>query len=367
MLPLFARAPHVQMRSSWLAQSCHRRKSAGFGHVQNDEPFASPFPHQKGLRLPLKGIRRNRVILCLRVSYTHAMTRILPPLNALKSFEAAARHLSFTLAGQELHVTHGAVSRQVQALEDWLGVKLFRRLNRRLELTAAGEGYLAEAGPLLDRLSQVSRKLRDESRVRVLRVNALATFAIRWLIPRLSSFQRRHPYLEVRLSTSNARLDRLLEPYDIAVRGGPDQYRDHLSGAFLEESRLPICSPGLIRQHPLASPSALVSHTLIHSETMPGAWKEWLDLARVPGLTPDKMLTFEHFYLAVEAALGGLGIALGPLSLVASDLAEGRLTAPFPDIILPGRSYHWYCTAEKAFDPAVVAFKDWLHEAAAVD
>src|ERR1700756_3781602 len=135
------------------------------------------------------------------------MMRTLPPLNTLKAFEAAARHLSFTLAGAELFVTHGAVSRQVQALEDWLGAKLFRRLNRRLELTEAGQRYLSEVGPLLDRLARVSTQLRDERRVRILRVNALPTFAIRWLIPRLSSFQRLHPYLEIRLSTSNERLD----------------------------------------------------------------------------------------------------------------------------------------------------------------
>jgi LysR family transcriptional regulator, glycine cleavage system transcriptional activator len=290
------------------------------------------------------------------------MMRTLPPLNTLKAFVAAARHLSFTLAGAELFVTHGAVSRQVQALEDWLGAKLFRRLNRRLELTEAGQRYLAEVGPLLDRLAQVSTQLRDERRVRILRVNALATFAIRWLIPRLSSFQRLHPYLEIRLSTSNERLDRLMEPYDVAIRGGPGHYKDLLSGSFLEESRLPVCSPELLRREPLPSPSALASHTLIHSGTLPGAWKDWLDLAGLAGLTPAKTLTFEHFYLSVEAALGGLGVALGPSSLVAEDLAEGRLVAPFPKIVLPGRSYYWYCTAERASDEAVIAFKDWLQE-----
>jgi LysR family glycine cleavage system transcriptional activator len=242
------------------------------------------------------------------------MVRKLPPLNAFKAFESAARNLSFTIAGNELGVTHGAVSRQVQSLEHWLGVQLFRRFNRRLDLTEAGQRYLAETGPLLDRLSQVSLRLRDERGVRVLRVNALAAFAIRWLIPRLSSFQRRHPYLEVRLSTSNERLNRLLEPYDIAIRGGPDRYRDHVSGLFLEESRLPVCSAGLLKREPLPSPAALTSHTLIHSGTLPGAWLDWLDMAGFSALRPAKTLTFEHFYLSLEAALGGLGVALGPSS-----------------------------------------------------
>lgn len=286
--------------------------------------------------------------------------RTLPPLNALKAFETSARHLSFTPAGVELCVTHGAVSRQVQTLENWLGVKLFRRFNRRLELTDAGARYLAEVGPLLDRLGKASTRLRDESRVRVLRVNALATFAIRWLIPRLSSFQRLYPYLEVRLSTSNERLDRLLEPYDIAIRGGPDHYKDHLSDRFLEERRLPVCTPALLEREPLPSPSALSSHTLIHSGTLPGAWSDWLELAGVPNLRPAKSLTFEHFYLSVEAALGSLGVALGPSSLVADDLQEGRLAAPFPDLVLPARAYYWYCPAERASDTATIAFKNWL-------
>jgi LysR family glycine cleavage system transcriptional activator len=294
------------------------------------------------------------------------MTRKLPPLNALRAFEAAARNLSFTVAGNELGVTHGAVSKQVRALEYWLGLNLFRRLNRRLELTEAGERYLAEAGPLLDGLSQVSLRLRDERGVRVLRINALATFAIRWLIPRLSAFQRQHPYLEVRLSTSNERLDRLLEPYDVAIRGGPDAYKNHVSGSFLEESRLPVCSPELLKRHPLPSPTALSTHTLIHSGTLPGAWKDWLEFAGAPALRPAKNLTFEHFYLAVEAALGGLGVALGPSSLLAAEFAEDRLVAPFPSLILPARPYYWYCSTEKASDDAVAAFRDWLIEAGTV-
>jgi LysR family transcriptional regulator, glycine cleavage system transcriptional activator len=294
------------------------------------------------------------------------MLRKLPPLNALKAFEAAGRNQSFTIAGNELGVTHGAISRQVQALEHWLGLKLFRRFNRRLELTEAGQRYLTETGPLLDRLSQVSLRLRDERGVRVLRVNALATFAIRWLIPRLSSFQRRHPYLEVRLSTSNEKLNRLLEPYDIAIRGGPDRYRDHVSGSFLEESRLPVCSPELLKREPLPAPAALAAHTLIHSGTLPGAWKDWLDMAGLPGLKPVKTLTFEHFYLSLEAALGGLGVALGPSSLVAGDIGEGKLIAPFPSLALPARPYYWYCSIEKASDDAVIAFRDWLADASTV-
>src|SRR5262249_51355200 len=141
---------------------------------------------------------------------------------------------------------------------------------------------------------------------------------------------------------------------------------DHISGSFLEESRLPICGPELLERVPLPSPAALVSHTLIHSGTLPGAWRDWLNLAGVPALRPANALTFEHFYLSVEAALGGLGVALGPSSLVAEDLDRGRLVAPFPDIVLPGRYYYWYCAAERASDEAVMVFKDWLQETAKI-
>src|SRR5882724_6131464 len=147
--------------------------------------------------------------------------RQLPPLNALRAFEAAARFLSFTRAGDELHVTHGAVSRQIQGLEAWLGTPLFRRLNRRVELTEAGAAYLAEIGASLDRIALASARVREEGRVRVLRINALPTFTIRWLIPRLSGFQRRHPQVEVRVTTSTERADRLPETFDLVIRGGP--------------------------------------------------------------------------------------------------------------------------------------------------
>lgn len=286
--------------------------------------------------------------------------RQLPPLNALRAFEAAARHLSFTRAGEELHVTHGAVSRQIQSLETWLGRRLFRRLNRRVELTEAGTALVAEIGAALDRIALASVRIREEGRVRVLRINALPTFTIRWLIPRLSGFQRRHPQVEVRVTTSTERIDRLPETFDVVIRGGPDSYRGYHAEAFLAEMRLPVCAPGLRARLKLNEPADLRRHTLLHSDTLPGVWPDWLSLAGVAGLVPAHTLTFEHFYLSVQAAIDELGVAMGPSALVAEDLESGRLVAPFPDIALPARSYYWYRPEGKAADPVIEAFCQWL-------
>jgi DNA-binding transcriptional LysR family regulator len=189
--------------------------------------------------------------------------RKLPPLNALRAFESAARHLSFTRAGEELSVTHGAVSRQVQALEAWLGVTLFRRLNRRVELTDAGQRYLSEIGVALDRISTASQSLRDRDAARILRVNSIPTFTMRWLIPRLSTFQMRFPRVEVRLTTSTEEIERLPDNFDVIIRGGPEIHAGFHSGRFLDESRFPVCSPALLERVPLSAPSDLHHHTLL--------------------------------------------------------------------------------------------------------
>ncbi len=180
--------------------------------------------------------------------------RILPPLNALRAFEAAARHGSFKDSAAELGVTHGAVSRQVHLLEDWLGSPaLFRRLNRRVVLTPGGAALLAEFGPALDRVSAVVQQHRGRQGQpprTVLRVNALATFSLRWLVPRLTLFGDRHADIEVRLATSNDPLDALPEPFDVVIRGSPDTFHGFVSRPLLSERRLPVCSPALLRVCP---------------------------------------------------------------------------------------------------------------------
>lgn len=292
------------------------------------------------------------------------MHRRLPPLNAVKAFEAAARHASFTRAADELHVTHGAVSRQVQTLEDWLGVPLFERHNRRVVLTEAGAAYAAEIGAALDRIALATARQAEQGRPRLLHVNALATFTLRWLIPRLSGFQRANPAIELRLTTSNVPLARLTEPFDVAIRGGPETRPGHVAEPFLSERRIPVCSPALLRRLPLDEPAQLRQHTLLHAATLPRVWPDWLRAAGVPDLAPQASVTLEHFYLTLQAALDGLGIAMGPERLIADDVAAGRLVLPFAGPALPARSYYTYVPEARTQDPAIRAFCGWLAETA---
>ncbi|CAH2602566.1 LysR family transcriptional regulator [Rhodovastum atsumiense] len=295
----------------------------------------------------------------------------LPPLNALRAFEAAARLGSFKDAARELAVTHGAISRHVRLLEDWLGPPaLFRRLNRRVVLTPTGAALLAETGPALDRLAAAAARHRaggGRPPPAVLRVNALATFSLRWLLPRLGQFRDRHPEIEVRLSTSNEPVDAVTEPCDVIIRGGPDTFYGFTCHPFLTEWRLPVCSPALPERVPLRDVADLRFHTLIHASTLPRVWPDWLAAAGVPELAPAASLTLDHFYLTLQAALDGLGVAMGPTALVAEDLAAGRLVAPFPDVTIPTRGYHAYLPEARAGDLAAMSFCRWLEETGRMD
>jgi LysR family glycine cleavage system transcriptional activator len=294
--------------------------------------------------------------------------RRLPPLNAVRAFEAAARHASFKDAAAELGVTHGAISRQVHLLEQWLGgPPLFQRLNRGVALTPAGGALLAEFGPALDRIAAVA--LQHEARrggpvATLLRVNALATFSLRWLLPRLTLFRDRHPDIEVQLTTANDPVDALPEPYDVIIRGGPDTFHGFASRPVLNERRLPVCSPALARRRTLAAVTDLEQHTLLHVTTMPRLWHDWLTEAGHPGLQPAATLTLDHFYLAIQAAIDGLGVAMGPTALVADDLTAGRLVTPFPAISLPARTYFAYLPQHGLANPASIVFCDWLAQQA---
>lgn len=287
------------------------------------------------------------------------MRRALPPLNALRAFEAAARLGSFKAAADELGVTHGAVSQQVRGLEEWLRASLFERHNRRVVLTPAARAYLAEIGPALDRIAAATALYGHEAGA-VLRVNAPSTFALRWLVPRLTRFRARHPAIRVRLETSNQPLEALTDPGDVAIRGGPDSFYGLAVRVFLSEERLPVCSPGLRDRVPLREPADLRHHTLLHSASLPRLWDDWLAAAGIPGLEPEAALTLDHFYLTLQAALDGIGVAMGPTALIADDLAQGRLVAPFTGPRLPARSYCTYVREGRADEEPVAAFLAWI-------
>ncbi|MFM0007830.1 transcriptional regulator GcvA [Paraburkholderia dipogonis] len=289
------------------------------------------------------------------------MKRTLPPLNALRAFEAAGRLGSFKEAAAELHVTHGAVSQHVRALEEWLGASLFERHNRRVALSPAAKAYLAEIGPLFEQLSQATARYGfPETVSRTLSVNAPATFTLRWLVPRLATFRAAHPDVDVKVETSNESLESLREIYDVVVRGGPDTFYGYSMRPFLSEERVPVCSPALLQRLPLRTPDDLRQHTLLHTSSLPRVWPDWLASARIPALRPAAALTFDHFYLTLQAAIDGIGIAMGPTALVADDLAAGRLVAPFAGPRLPSRSYCTYVPDGKSADELVALFRAWL-------
>jgi LysR family glycine cleavage system transcriptional activator len=286
------------------------------------------------------------------------MNRRLPPFAALRAFEAAARHDSFTAAATELHVTHGAISRQVAAFESWIGVPVFHRHGKRVRLTEAGRKYLSSVTDAFDDIATATDRLRDTGVVHVLRVNALPTFAMKWLLPRLSQFQRMVPNVELRLATSNASVERL-DDFDVAVRRGPAHWPNCVSGYFLEERELPVCSPALLERAPIRNADDLAKHVLLHSDTRPDAWLHWLNAAGAK-TKGRKRQSFDHFYLTLQAAVDGLGVALGPLPLIDDELASGRLVAPLPGPLLDARGYWWVARREVAEAPLVVQFCQWL-------
>ena len=284
----------------------------------------------------------------------------LPPLNAIKAFEAAARLGSFTRAAEELNVTHGAISRQIRLLEDWLGIRLFLRTSRNVVPTQTGADLLAEAGPALDRLATACRRLQNRGpAAAVLRLSALPTFAMRWLIPRLPEFQRDHPGPDLQIVTASTPAEQFGMGAD-AVISGPWRQSGWVGKRFLGEARLPVLSPDLMEQCPLRVPADLAHHTLLHAATLRTAWPQWLAAANAPELKPAREQVFEHFYFAIQAALEGLGVIMGPVALISEELRSGRLLAPIREPVLKTRGYFFYVPQATNDAPAIVAIRSWL-------
>jgi LysR family glycine cleavage system transcriptional activator len=290
------------------------------------------------------------------------MMRKLPPLNAVRAFEVAARHVSFTKAATELNVTHGAVSRQVALLEEWLGTPLFHRSSSQLALTEAGRDYLPEVSAVFDRLAVASTYMMQQASPTALRVNAPPTFVMRWLIPRISVFQRQHPNVEIRLTTSLAPVNFQENMYDVAIRGSQAPLKDCDSLPFMGEIIAPVCHSDLRETLPLAKPQDLQAHALVAYATEPYGWAEWLETAGVPGLRPAATLNFEQMYFALQAASEGLGIALVPLFLVIDDIVAGRLCTPFGPLAVKRRTYYANYARQSKSNPVIDSFCEWLRQ-----
>jgi LysR family glycine cleavage system transcriptional activator len=286
--------------------------------------------------------------------------RKLPPLNAVRAFEAAARHVSLTQAARELSVTHGAISKQVATLEAWLGTPVFVRSPTQLTLTDAGRTLLAAVTPALDRISVAATHLLEQKDTRTLTVHAPPTVMIRWLIPRLSNFQRRAPTVDIRFAASAAPLDFEAGGYNIAIRGGYQPPEGVVAIPFMTETILPICHPDLLEGGRLRRPQDLERQTLLSYDSEPMPWVEWLALAQKPALRPAHALQFEQMFLALQAASEGLGIVLVPLSMVADDIITGKLCAPFGVSVSRKRQYFALIAPGWHGNPVVETFCDWL-------
>lgn len=302
----------------------------------------------------------------------------LPPLNSLRAFEAAARHLSLRKAAAELYVTPAAISHQIKALEQALGVPVFKRLPQRVELTEAGEALLPHLTVALqhvaDALSAI-RRLQQQQRVEVAAPPALAA---KWLAPRLSRFTALHPDVELHITADDALVDSVREDSgeaatltqgaDLAIRSGHGAYDGYVIQRLFPAYAIPMCSPRLLRgTHPLETPDDLRHHTLLHHETgidqtdieRPN-WAMWLKAAGVQGMSDRRGPTFNLISMATEAAADGLGVVLGVPVVAAHDLETGRLVMPFT-LSLPMRTaYYLIHQEEAAEEPAVAAVRDWL-------
>ena len=293
--------------------------------------------------------------------------RALPPLNALRIFEVAARTGTYVGAAAELGLTHGAISRQIAALEVWLGQRLFVRVGRRMVPTPAAEAFAAEVSLSFDRLILAADACGRSDAQRVLRVSAPTTFAMRWLIPRLDRFHAARPEAEVIVATATTLQDQLRGGFELAVRreprlGGAGQaWGPYRAVRFLDEADTLVVGPALLARRPLNEPSDLAGHALLASETRPGDWTDWLDEADLPQQTGRRRM-FDHFFVTLQAVKDGLGVGVGPFPVLAADLAEHHLVAPFPMITVPRPGYVALVPNDANKTPTLAAFVEWLVE-----
>lgn len=295
------------------------------------------------------------------------MTIRLPPLDLLPGFEAAARWLSFTHAAEELHLTQSAVSRQIKALEEQLGVALFHRRHRALELTEAGHQLYPVVAQAIASLRAAAERLQAQGRRRLLSVTTTNSFAALWLIPRLAGFARAHPEVDVRIAADMRIQDLDRDGIDVAVRYCPRELAGPLGLKLFGESVTPVCSPELPagRGRPLVTPSDLRHHVLLRlpeeEVRLPWlAWSTWLELAGVPDLVAAGHLTLSNYEQIIPAAIAGHGVALGRMPLLRAHLARGELIAPFERAVETTRAYYVIPSGRSTGRPEAARFVDWI-------
>lgn len=288
------------------------------------------------------------------------MARRLPSMNALRAFEAAARHLSFTKAAQELFVTQAAISHQIRRLEEQLGTSLFRRLNRRLRLTEAGRALSAPVGEALDLMADGVERLRRDRKEGALTVSTLESIAATWLVPRLANFRARHPEIGLSLEISDRLADFERGNVDMALRYGKGGWANCAAVKLADEEIFPVLAPSLADKGPkLERPRDLLKFPLI-SEDLPETWEHWFAAAGVPDARPPGGTFLPHSNLVMQAVMAGEGVALGRSFLIAPDIKSGRLIRPF-DIAVPASNGYYVAYPDGAGEqPKIKAFADWI-------
>jgi LysR family transcriptional regulator, glycine cleavage system transcriptional activator len=290
------------------------------------------------------------------------MTARLPSLNGLRAFEAAARHLSFTLAASELNVTQTAISHQIRRLEEELGLRLFIRKNRALALTPQARDYLPGVRAAFNDLRLATDRLLRKDDDKVLTVSTLASLAAKWLLPRLTAFQEAHPGIDVRITTSTALVDFKNGDVDAAIRYGRGNWPGLRAEWLMADEVFPVCSPALLAgNRPLRMPDDLRDHVLLTTSTNGDDWRQWLTAAGLPSdISKQPGITFDLILMTVQAAIDGIGVAMGRTSYVQDDIAKGRLVVPF-NIALPADAGFYLVSPEGAAEPPKLkAFRQWL-------
>ncbi|SIR03301.1 LysR family transcriptional regulator, glycine cleavage system transcriptional activator [Rhizobium sp. RU33A] len=285
--------------------------------------------------------------------------RFLPSLSLLTAFEAAARTGSITAAARELDLTQSAVSRQIKALENQLGVELFLRERQTIRLTVAGDSYAREIREALRRISSASLNLRANPHGGTLNLAILPTFGARWLAPRLGQFLATNPGITINLVTRLSPFDFRLDSIDAAIHFGDAVWPGAELTLLMREETIPACSPDFKQAHEIQAPSDLLRVPLLHLTTRPDAWERWFTETGVAFENVHGML-FDQFATASQAAIGGLGVALLPTFLIQDELARGELVAAVDRPMQSAQRYYLAFPRERAAYPPLVAFRDWI-------
>jgi len=284
----------------------------------------------------------------------------LPPLNALRAFEASARQLSFTRAAEELFVTQAAISHQIKSLEEFLGIKLFMRKNRALLLSEEGQAYYLDIKDVFTSINDATERLLARGAKGAITVSLQPSFAIQWLVPRLNAFNILHPDIDVRIKAVDQPESSLTEDVDVAIYYGRGHWADIHAEQLQKEYLVPVCSPLLLQgKKPLDKLEDLVNHTLLH-DTSRRDWKRWFKQVNVKATNVNHGPIFSHSAMVVQAALHGQGVALAHSFLSRPDIEAGRLICPFDDVLESKNAYYVVCRERQVDLGKIAAFREWV-------